>query len=95
MARKTMTKEVTKTTVKVAKMKSENGMPVAEPMEDQILIGNVSADKAQKEMTKKHGAGVTVFEVIPETKKYKMDVETFIDLAEEVQEDEEEDQDEQ
>lgn len=81
MARKTMTKEVTKTTVKLSKIENVNGQPQAKPMEDQILIGNVSADKAQREITKQHGTGVTVFEVIPETTKYQMSVEDFIKHA--------------
>jgi len=78
-----MTKEVTKTTVKVARMKmGENGLPVAEPLEDIILIGNVSSEKAQKIVTKEHGNGVTVFGVETTTETYKMAVEEFIQLAE-------------
>ena len=89
--RKMMSKEVTKTTVKIARMvKGENGLPVAELLEDQILIGNVTLEKAQKEVTKSHGASVTVFGVEPSTEIYEMPVEDFIKHAtlkvEEVQE---------
>ncbi len=81
MARKTMTREVTKTTVKLAKMEVENGLPVAQPLEDEILIGNVSLEKAQKEMHKKHGNDVTVFAVEPETLTYELPVEKFLEIA--------------
>lgn len=79
--RKMMTKEVTKTTVKLAKMEMVNGLPQAIKMEDEILLGNVSLEKAQKEITKKHGAGVTVFEVAADTTLYEMAVEDFIKQA--------------
>lgn len=79
--RRMMTKEVTKTTVKLAKMVTENGLPKAEPMEDEILLGNVSLEKAQKAISKKHGAGVTVFAVEVDTSTYEMDVEEFIKVA--------------
>jgi hypothetical protein len=81
MARLTMTKEVTKTTVKVARMVVENGMPKAEPMDDVVMVGNISAEKAQQVITKSHGAGVTVFGVEPSTNVYKMDVADFIKYA--------------
>lgn len=88
--RKTMTREVTHTTVKLAKMNIVDGRPEVEEMEDLTLIGNVSKEKAQRIATKEYGQGVTVFEVIPDTKKYKMAVEKFIELAEEVKEESEE-----
>lgn len=81
MARKMMTKEVTKTTVKLAKMVNENGVPKAEALEDEILLGNVTLEKAQKEIVKKHGASVTVFGVEPDTTLYEMPVEEFIKIA--------------
>lgn len=79
--RKTMTKEVTKTTVKVAKMEMQDGAPVAVPLPDVILLGNVSLEKAQREMNKRYNEPVTVFEVQPETKVYEMLVEDFIQVA--------------
>lgn len=80
--RKTMTKEVTKTTVKIAKMvKGENGLPVAEVLPDEILIGNVTLEKAQKEVAKKYDFVVTVFGVEPATEIYQMAVEEFIKHA--------------
>lgn len=83
MARKTMTKEVTKTTVKLAKMVTDaNGAPKAEQLPDVVLIGNVSLEKAQKEVNKRFEFPVTVFGVQPETQVYQMSVERFIELAE-------------
>lgn len=79
--RKVMTKEVTTTKVKLAKMQMVEGTPSAISMEDEILLGNISIEKAQTLATKKHGAGVTVFEVVADTKVYEMSVEDFIKLA--------------
>jgi hypothetical protein len=79
--RKIMTKEVTTTKVKLAKMKMVEGTPTAIAMEDELLIGNVSLEKAQSLAVKKHGTGVTVFEVVADTKVYEMSVEDFIKHA--------------
>lgn len=85
MARKTMTKEVTHTTIKLSKVSVVEGTPQLEEMEDEVLIGNVTLEKAQKEITKKHGEGVTVYGVHPTTEKYQMKVEDFIANAEKVE----------
>lgn len=82
MARKMMTKEVTKTTVKLAIMEIVDGTPQAKVLPDEVLIGNVSQEKAKKELDKKIGKPVTVFEVKPETEVYEMEVEKFVQLAE-------------
>lgn len=81
--RKMMSKEVTKTAVKIAKMIVDGkGMPKAEPLQDEVLIGNVSLEKAQKEINKKFpGQAVTVFAVEPSTEVYQMAVEDFIKHA--------------
>lgn len=84
--RKTMTKEVTFTTVRLAHMEMVDGLPVAKPLADEVVVGNVSMEKAQKEMNKKFETTVTVFEVLPETKVYQMSVEDFIKIADEVNE---------
>jgi hypothetical protein len=81
MARKTMVKEVTHTTLKVARMEVENGSPKAVSLPDVTLIGNVNLEKAQRYALKELGKNVTVFEVIPETIKYEMSVEEFIKHA--------------
>lgn len=79
--RKMMTKEVTITTVKVAKIVSENGMPKSVALPDVTLLGNVKLEQAQKQVNKLHGQSVTVFEVQPETRVYEMEVEEFIKVA--------------
>ena len=80
MARKMMTKEVTKTTVKLGRIAMVDGTPKVEHLADELLLGNVSMKRAQSLMNKKHGI-ITVFEVVPETNVYEMAVEKFIELA--------------
>jgi len=80
--RKTMTKEVTKTVVKVTEVKSVDGQPVAERLEDVTLLGNVSLEKAQRIVAKEFaGRNVTVFEVETNTQVYELPVEEFIEIA--------------
>lgn len=79
--RKMMTKEVTKTTVKLAKMEVVDGVPTAVALPDETLLGNVSLEKAQKEVNKKYGQPVTVFSVEPDTTIYELPVEEFIQIA--------------
>lgn len=80
--RKFMTKEVTKTVVKVTEVKNVNGQPVAEQLEDVTLLGNVSMEKAQRAINKKfEGRNVTVFAVETNTLTYELPVEEFIEIA--------------
>jgi hypothetical protein len=79
--RKMMSREITTTTVKIAKMEVVNGLPQAVPMEDEVLLGNVNLEKAQKEIGKKYGQGVTVFEVSPDTQTYELAVDDFLKAA--------------
>jgi len=79
--RKMMTKEVTTTTVKVAKMEMVDGQPNAVALPDEVILGNVSLEKAQKFVNKKHGAGATVFQVEANTNVYEMPVEEFVKVA--------------
>lgn len=76
-----MTKEVTTTTVKVAKMEMVDGLPQAVTLPDEVLLGNVSVEKAQKLVSKIYETPVTVFEVNAETQVYEMSVEDFIKVA--------------
>ena len=80
MARKMMTKEVTTTTVKIGKIEMVNGAPSVVMLPEEKINGNITLEKAQKLMNKKHGV-VTVFEVVPETQVYEMDVMEFIKVA--------------
>lgn len=79
--RKLMTKEVTTTTVTLAKMEMVEGKPVAVELPSEIIIGNVTLEKAQKIVNKKYGQSVTVFTVVADTQTYEMEVEQFIQLA--------------
>ena len=80
LARKMMTKEVTTTTVKIGKIEMVNGTPNVVMLPEEKINGNVALEKAQKLMNKKHGV-VTVFEVVPETQVYEMEVMEFIKVA--------------
>lgn len=79
--RKIMTKEVTKTTVKSAKMVVKDGKPEAVELPDEVLLGNISLEKAQKEMNRKYNEPVTVLSVEADTKVYEMDVVEFVKYA--------------
>jgi hypothetical protein len=79
--RKMMSREVTKTTVKLAKMVVENGAPTVEVLADKILLGNISHETAQKQVTKELGQGITVLSVQPDTVVYELAVEDFISIA--------------
>ena len=80
--RKYMTKVVTQTVAKCAKMEiSEQGNPIAVPMEDITLIGNYPLDRAQREVKKEYGDNVVVLSVKATTMKYEMAVDDFILLA--------------
>jgi hypothetical protein len=62
-------------------MEVVNGLPQAVAMDDEVLLGNVNLEKAQKEIAKKHGQGVTVFEVLPDSNVYELSVEEFLKVA--------------
>ena len=79
--RKHMTKLVTQTVVQCAKMETKDGKPVAVPMDDVILLGNVSLKKAQREIKKEYGENVVALSAKAKTIKYKMALEDFISVA--------------
>jgi hypothetical protein len=74
-------REVTTTTVKCAKLTAQDGTAVIENLEDEILIGNVKPETAQKLLNKKYGTPITILEIYPETNQYEMPVEEFIKVA--------------
>lgn len=76
-----MTKEVTTTKVKVAKMEMVDGLPKAVALPEEELLGSLSLEQAQKAILKKYGQGATVFQAEPNTIVYEMPVEEFIQLA--------------
>lgn len=79
--RRMMTREVTKTTIKVAKLEMVDGEVKTIVLPDETVIGNIRLERAQRMMNKKYGEPVTVLQVIPETIVYEMPVETFIEHA--------------
>lgn len=81
MARKMMSKEVTTTTVKLGKMVYQNGSAQAIMLPNETLLGNVSLANAQRQLNKKHGEPVTIFELQAETHIYELPVEQFIAIA--------------
>lgn len=79
--RRMMTKEVTSTIVKVAKIEMVDGAPQLVELEPITLLGNVEAEKAQKIVAKQHGLGVTVLSVEADTKVYELEVTEFLKIA--------------
>jgi hypothetical protein len=79
--RKMMTKEVTKTIVKLGKLEMVEGSPQAVMLPDEVILGNVSVEKAQRILNKKFETPVTIFGVSADTEVYEMAVEDFIKVA--------------
>jgi hypothetical protein len=88
--RKYMTKEVTSTELKLAKLViGENGLPVADVIPSHVVLGELTPEKAQKLISKKYPSGVTIYAMETKTSVYKMSVADFIKVAELIQEGEE------
>lgn len=75
-----MTKQVTKTTIRSAKMKMVDGIPKAIPLDNIVMLGNIGMERAQREIDKIYD-NATVLEVEPRTEIYEMLVEDFIKIA--------------
>ena len=78
--RKMITKEVVVTNLKMATLEIQEGKPVAVPLPDESILGNVTLEKAQKIMSKRF-ANVTVFEATTQTKVYEMELTKFLEQA--------------
>lgn len=78
---KMMTKEITKTTVKVAKLTVEHGQPKMHKLPDEILLGNVKQEQAQKLLNKKFDEHIHILEIFAETTVYELPVEEFLKHA--------------
>jgi hypothetical protein len=76
--RKTMSKEITTTTLKLGKIKVIDGSPIVEQLPDETLIGTPNDKLIGRMMFKKHGAGVTVYSKEVNKLVYEMSVEDFI-----------------
>jgi hypothetical protein len=80
--RKMMTKQITKTDVKIARMLVEDGTPKAIELPNKVILGNVSLEKAQRIIDKEYrGLNVIVLEVNPNTFNYELEVEKFMEIA--------------
>lgn len=89
MARHYINREITVTKVTAAKMNLVEGAPVAEQLEPITLVGNLSLEKANKEVKKIYGDGATAFTVEANTHKYRIPTDVFIQHAEVVTEEQE------
>jgi hypothetical protein len=79
--RKFMTKEVAITKAMVGNVGfDDNGLPVVIDVEIIELLGELNKDKAGKKL-KKDGMDKTLFNVLHETRTYKMEVTEFIKVA--------------
>jgi hypothetical protein len=81
MNRKMMTKEITKTTVRIAKMQVENGEVKIVKLPEETLVGNVKQETAQKLLNKKFGEPIAILEIFAETTVYEAPVEEFLKIA--------------
>jgi hypothetical protein len=81
LVRKMMTKEVTQTTIKCAKIEMVNGKPQIKHLPDEVVWGRLKQSEAQKILNKKYDFPVSVLELIPDTIVYEMEVQKFMQLA--------------
>jgi hypothetical protein len=76
--RKTMSKEITTTTLKLGKIKVLDGTPIVEQLPDETLIGTPNDKLIGRMMFKKHGAGITVYSKETNKLVYEMSIDDFI-----------------
>jgi hypothetical protein len=81
MDRKMMTKEITYTTVRIAKMHVENGEVKIVKLPEETLVGNVKQEAAQKMLNRKFGEPVAILEIFSNTTVYELPVEEFLKIA--------------
>jgi hypothetical protein len=86
--RKYMTKEVTSTIIKMAKMEvNEKGLPTAIEVPSVTILGDINKERAQKLVNKNHDELLTVYAVETKTEVYRMKVTKFMEIAELVTDD--------
>ncbi|URQ05120.1 dsDNA-binding protein [Bacillus phage Sarmo] len=78
--KKTISRTIPTTQAVFAKVEKVDGVVQAVESQERLL-GNLSIEEAQKELTKTHGS-VTVLSVETEAKLYEANVLDFIELAE-------------
>ena len=79
--RKMMQREVTSTTVRLATISVVEGKPEMVHLPEEVFVGNVSMEHAQRLLNKKYGSPVTILELETDTQVYEMAVEDFIKHA--------------
>ena len=79
--RKMMQREVTSTTIRLATISVVEGKPEMVHLPEEVLVGNVSMEHAQRLLNKKYGSPVTILELETDTQVYEMAVEEFIKHA--------------
>ena len=79
--RKMMSKEVTFTTLKIAKIEMLNGSATVVELPEEIIMGTISKDKAQKAVNKKHNSIITILSHTENSDIYEMSVEDFVKQA--------------
>lgn len=80
--RLTMTREITKTTIKLVKIEYKEDKPVMIELPDLVMIGNIRHDRAVREVKKLYPNEVVhVVKVQPDTQVYEMAVEEFLKHA--------------
>lgn len=81
VGRRMLTRQITKTTIKVAKMVITDGVPEAIALPDEVVIGSVKMERAQRLVDKKFEESVHVLEVHEDTETYEMPIKEFLELA--------------
>lgn len=82
--RRYTTKEVTFTRFDVAKIVVDNGTPFVEQLPEEVLIGNITEERALKIMKEKYGEGIKIYNIETYKRKFKMSIYDFIMNATEV-----------
>ena len=90
MAVQTIKRSVTSTRIKSAKIDYVDGKPQSVDLPDEVVIGNVKKEKAQKLIAEKHGDRAVLMELKTDTHEYEMPVKDFIEVASVVEPQEEE-----
>lgn len=81
---KFITRTVTSSTLSASKIVPKDEGPVIEELVPFTVEGTLDTEKAQKAVTKKYGQGATLTSIEVSSKLYKMEIEKFVELAEEV-----------
>lgn len=81
--RSTITRTLTQSTIRVAKIEFNGDTPVATPLEPVIVYGNVSKEDAKREVAKVYGKdnSIVVAKIESEEKFFEISVSDFIKYA--------------